>query len=263
MDLRLAGNIVLVTGGSKGIGFACARVLSAEGAHVILSSRSADNLERAAEQIRKETGREPGTVVADVSLADDIRALGSYVSGRYERLDGLLINAGGPPLGASLEHDDAAWYKALDTQLMSGGRLAREFVPLMRKNRYGRIVAITSTGVKQALAGLVLSNAARMGLAGFLKTLATEVAADQVYINTLMPGPTDTERLRDILEKNARAQNKSVGEVVRERISQVPAGKFGDPDDLAALAAFLLSPRNNFITAQAIAVDGGYLKGNL
>ena len=259
MDLMLKDRLVLVLGASQGLGLACARVLSEEGACVVISSRSREKLEKAAQSLKTEGGIIP----ADLSRREDIARLYETMVKEYGIPDGLILNAGGPPAGHPLELDDEKWYGALETNLMSGVRLARLFVPGMIEKKFGRIVAIASTGVKQSLSNLVLSNAARMGLLGYLKTLSNEVARHQVLVNLLLPGPTETERLKSLLETTARMQGKSLEEVVAERTARIPAGRFGEPSDLADLAAFLISPRNKFITGQSIAVDGGYIQSNL
>ncbi|HDR90295.1 MAG TPA: SDR family oxidoreductase [Bacteroidetes bacterium] len=259
MDLMLKNRLVLVLGASQGLGLACAQVLSEEGARVVISSRSRQKLEKAAGSLKTEAGIIP----ADLSRREDIKRLYETMVMEYGIPDGIILNAGGPPTGHPLELDDDKWYGALETNLMSGVRLARLFVPRMIEKKFGRIVAIASTGVKQSLSNLVLSNAARMGLLGYLKTLSNEVARHQVLVNILLPGPTETERLKNLLETTARMQGKSLEEVVAERTARIPAGRFGKPSDLADLAAFLISPRNQFITGQSIAVDGGYIQSNL
>ncbi len=256
MDLLLKNRKVLVTGGSKGIGLACASVLAAEGADLIVSSRSAVNLDKAASNIGKHGGQLL-TFSADISREDDIDALAEFVTSRFGYVDGLVINAGGPPLGPALGHSDEVWMETVSTLLLSVVRLTRIFVPVMSERKFGRIINISSTGVKQPIPGLVLSNSIRQAAGAYLKTLSSEVASHNVFINTILPGATETERLASLHETIAGKTGKSIEEVITERKSAIPAGGFGDPVNIGSLAAFLLSGRNGYVTGQSIAVDGG------
>ena len=259
MDLYLKDKTILVTGGSKGIGFACAKILAIEGAQVLLSSRSRENLELASEEILKVSGIKPAVFPADVSSSESILELKKQVTGSYNKLDGLVINAGGPPAGPPLSKNDKDWENAFKTNFLSGVRLTREFIPLMQKNRFGRIVAITSTGMKQPLPNLVLSNANRIGLAGYLKTISLEVAKDNILINIVMPGAINTGRLRSLMSKMALEKGVSYEDIEADRLSKIPVGRIGEPEELGTFITFLLSGRNTYITGQAIAVDGGII----
>ena len=260
MDLKLSDKIILVTGGSKGLGFACAEALVREGAHVALISRNEDNLQVASKKLSDISGAEVPYFACDLNNSVNIISLGKWAVEKYDKIDGLLLNAGGPPAGAALAFEDPAWEDAVSTTFMSVIRLTRTFIPLMCQQKFGRIVAIESSSVKQSVDNLVLSNAIRPAVVGYLKTLSNEVAADNVLINTLLPGPTRTERLNSLLKKWAEKANTSVEEVARSREAQMPVGRFGEPHELASLAAFLLSGKNTYITGQSIAVDGGYSK---
>ncbi len=255
MDLLLENKKILVTGGSKGIGFACAQLLAGEGADLIISSRSEKNLEIAAKQIPRKG--ELHIFPADLSEPGDIDALKDFAEDRFGYLDGILLNTGGPPMGSALGHSDQNWLEAVNSLLMSVVRLTRHFVPVMQKREFGRIICIASTGVKQPIPGLVLSNSVRSAVIAYLKTLSSEVAGSNVFINSLLPGSTNTDRLVSLHETLAKNQEKTFGEIVEGRKKSIPAGKFGEPEHLAALAAFLLSGRNEYITGQCIAVDGG------
>ena len=263
MDLKLKDKTILVTGGSKGIGLACAKTLAMEGAQVLLSSRSRENLELASEEILKVSGIKPAVFPADVSSSESILELKKQVTGSYNKLDGLVINAGGPPAGPPLSKNDKDWESAFKTNFLSGVRLTREFIPLMQKNRFGRIVAITSTGMKQPLPNLVLSNANRLGLAGYLKTISLEVAKDNVLINIVMPGAINTGRLRSLMNKMAQEKGLSYEDIEADRLSKIPLGRIGEPEELADFITFLLSGRNTYITGQTIAVDGGIISTTL
>ena len=263
MDLYLKDKTILVTGGSKGIGFACAKILVMEGAKVLLSSRSRENLELASEEILKISGIKPPVFPADVSSSESILELKKQIIRGFDKLDGLVINAGGPPAGPPLSKNDKDWENAFKTNFLSGVRLTREFIPLMRKNRFGRIVAITSTGMKQPLPNLVLSNANRLGLADYLKTISLEVAKDNILINIVMPGAINTGRLRSLMSKMAQEKGLSYEDIVADRLSKIPVGRIGEPEELGTFITFLLSGRNTYITGQTIAVDGGIISTTL
>jgi 3-oxoacyl-[acyl-carrier protein] reductase len=255
MDLLLENKKILVTGGSKGIGLACAKVLAMEGADLIISSRSEKNLGIAAKQI---TARgELHIFPADLSDPREIDDLRRFTQEQFGYLDGLLLNTGGPPLGSSLDHSDQSWLEAVNNLLLSVVRLTRHFVPAMQERNFGRVVCIASTGVKQPIPGLVLSNSVRSAVIAFLKTLSGEVAINNVFINCLLPGSTSTDRLAALHDALAEKQGKPVEEIIAMRKKSVPAGKFGEPEHLAAMAAFLLSGRNGYITGQSISIDGG------
>lgn len=255
MDLLLKGKKILVTGGSKGIGLACAKALALEGANLIISSRSEQNLRQAVSHI----GQRPDihTFPADISKIGDLEKLYDFVTSHFGTIDGLIINSGGPPLGSALEHGDDAWFAAFNSLLMPVVRLTRYFVPGMQEQGYGRIISVSSTGVKQPIAGLVLSNSVRSSVIAFMKTLSVEVAKYNVYVNNLLPGSTNTERLSSLHETISNKTGMSLEEVIKQRKESIPAGHFAEPSGLADLAAFLLSERNSYITGQSIAVDGG------
>jgi 3-oxoacyl-[acyl-carrier protein] reductase len=257
MDLQLKGKKILVTGGSKGLGFACAKMLALEAAEIMLTSRSAVNLEQAASEIQSLAGISPLIVSTDTSDPDAAEKLGRFVKKSWGQIDGLIINTGGPPMGDPLSHDDKAWSMAFESLLMTAVRLTRVFVPMMMDREYGRILGISSTGIKQPIPGLVLSNSMRLAVTGYLKTLANEVAAKNILVNSLMPGSTNTERLGNLHKKISENTGQSIEQVIEGRKAKIPMKRFGEPDEFAAMATFLLSPANSYITGQAIAVDGG------
>lgn len=260
MDLKLTGKKILITGGSKGLGFACAKVLAEEGADLLLVSRSEENLKRAATEIKSTTGKAP--LILPVNLANENSAsmLLNLIEKEWGRIDGLLINSGGPPMGAPLDHNDKIWYEAFENLLMTAVRLTRCFVPLMLKQKYGRIIGISTTGIKQPITGLVLSNSMRLAVAGYLKTLANEIAYGNVLVNSLLPGATNTERLESLHKKIAEDTGTTVESVIATRTAKIPRQRIGEPEEFASIAAFLLSPVNSYITGQCIAVDGGAIQ---
>ncbi len=247
MDLQINGKTALVTGASKGIGYAIAAALAAEGAHVIINGRDETKLEAAAARLR-EGGATVSTVVSDVAQAKGVKALLAGVKERVGPPDILVANAGGPPTGAAATLDDAAWSKGYDLTLMSAVRLARGVLPAMRAAGWGRIVFVTSLSVKMPVANLTLSNALRAGVTAYARTLASEVAEDGVTVNAVAPGYTLTERLDDLFADDyARAR----------LVATIPTKRFGDPAEIAAAAAFLCSAPASYLTGQTLVVDGG------
>ncbi len=252
MELKLDGKTVLVTAGSKGIGLATALGYHAAGARVAICGRSQDNLDVAAAQM-------PGclAVQADVSDAGDIERLITTVNEQLGGIDILVNNAGGPPPGLFEQLDDEQWQQAVELTLMSVVRLTRLVLPHMRAQKWGRIVNISSSGVRAPVPNLTLSNSIRMAVLGWAKTLANQVAGDNVLVNTVCPGFTDTDRIKEILANQSAATGKSVEEIAAGMAAQIPVGRIGRPREIGDVAVFLGSEAASFLTGQAITVDGG------
>ena len=262
MDLGLKGRVALVCGASRGIGFAAANELAGEGASLAICSRDAASLEQAAGRLAPH-GVPVLPVVADLSTSDGIAHAVSAVMDRYGRADILITNTGGPPTGSALEHDWAAWTRASDLLLRSAVELSRALVPGMRKRGWGRVIGITSLTVKQPATSLVLSNSLRAAVTGFFRTLADEVAADGVTVNTVLPGYTDTERLEDLATATIKRTGTTREEVYDAWRAAIPTGRLGRPEELGAMIAFIASNRTGFLTGQAILVDGGGVRSLL
>jgi 3-oxoacyl-[acyl-carrier protein] reductase len=247
MDLGLQGKRAIVCASSKGLGFACARALAGEGAHLVMNGRDPDALSQAAEAIRSEVGGiEVQTVAGDITDAS-VRAALVNASGAP---DILVNNAGGPPPGDFRDWDRDTWVAALDANLLSAVELIRLVIDGMTRRKFGRIVNITSSTVRVPIPVLGLSNAARAGLTNFVFGLAPTVSSSGVTINNLLPGPFDTNRLRNSKE------------ITRHLTSNAVAGRVGDPDELGAACAFLCSRQAGYITGQNLLMDGGLYPGS-
>jgi len=261
MDLGLKGKIAMVGGASKGLGFAVARALAAEGAHVCIAARDADAIARAADAIHLETGVEAMAVAADLSQADAIAAWHAAAMKQFGGVDLLFANTGGPPAGTALSFDDQAWQSAFELLLMSVVRSVRLVVPSMRARGGGAILVGTSSSVKEPLPNLALSNVLRSGVTSLAKTLSVELAPDKIRVNTLIPGRIATDRLRQLDEINARKAGVPLEEYQARSASTIPLGRYGTPDDFGRAGAFLLSEAASYITGAAVQADGGLLKG--
>lgn len=257
MDLGLAGKVALVGGASRGIGKAVAMGLAQEGCRVAICARGREALEAAAAEIAGATGSEVLPVICDMAQYDDIRRFVAETVSRFGGLDIVVNNAGGPPLGTFEAHSDDVWQGALAQNLLSVTRTVREALPHLRKRGGGRIINITSIAVKQPIDGLILSNAARLGVVGLAKTLSRELGRDQILVNNVCPGLTLTDRMRQVLQGRATAQGRPVEEVVEEENRSIPVGRLGQPEDVAALVVFLASEPARQITGTTIQVDGG------
>jgi len=263
MDLGIKDRVALVTGASAGLGFATAHTLAGEGARVVINSRSEENLKKAAEKINKDTGYTPPYFAGD--LADDgfAEKMVSDITGRIGTIDILVSNAGGPPPGEFMKHDKDTWKKSADLTLHSAINLTRAVLPDMKKNKWGRIIYITSIAVKQPVDGLIISNALRAGLTGFAKTISNEFAKFGITINTVCPGYTRTERLTNLAQNISQTSGISIDDVYKNWTDSIPAGRLGEPDELGGLITFLASEKAAYISGSAILVDGGAYKGLL
>jgi len=200
-------------------------------------------------------------VAADLSRTDGIEQVVRSTPERFGRVDVLVTNAGGPPVGPLESHDWATWERAVGLTLRSAVELTRAVLPGMRERRWGRILHVTSLTVKQPIDGLMLSTSIRAAVTGFSRTLANEVAAHGVTINTILPGYMNTERVVELNQINATREGVPVRDVEQRVIGQIPVGRIGEPRELAALAAFLASDKASYITGQSIVVDGGWTRG--
>jgi 3-oxoacyl-[acyl-carrier protein] reductase len=261
MDLGLKGKIAMVGGASKGLGFAVARALAAEGAHVCIAARDADAINRAADAIHLETGVEALPVAADLGKADATAAWHAATVKQFGGVDLLFANTGGPPAGTALGFDDQAWHCAFELLLMSVVRSVRLVVPSMRARGGGAILVGTSSSVKEPLPNLALSNVLRSGVTSLAKTLSVELAPEKIRVNTLIPGRIATDRLRQLDEINAKKSGVPLEDYQARSASTIPLGRYGAPDDFGRVGAFLLSEAASYITGAAVQVDGGLLKG--
>jgi len=257
MDLGIAGRRALVCAASKGLGRGCAQALADAGCDVTIVARTEDVLRRAAAEIGARAGRSVRHVACDITTPEG-RVAALAVCGEP---DILINNAGGPPPGDFRDWDRAAWLRALDANMLTPIELIKASVDAMIARRFGRIVNITSSAVKAPIDILGLSNGARSGLTGFVAGIARKVAAHNVTINNLLPGPFDTDRLRGTMEVRAKATGKPLAEVLQAGREATPAGRFGTIDEFGAACAFLCSAHAGFIVGQNILIDGGTYPG--
>jgi len=260
MDLGLRGKVALVSASSKGLGRAIAEELAAEGANLVMCARGEDALRQAAESIRKSSGVTVVEVVADVSEQAGIDRVAHAALDKLGKVDVLVTNSGGPPSGAFDSFTPEVWEQATRLLLMSAVGLARAVLPGMRERRWGRILNVTSIAVKQPIDGLMLSNSLRAAVTGFARSLANEVAAQNITVNNILPGYTRTDRVEQLARATGEKTGKSVADALAKWEREIPMGRLGEPREFAALAAFLASERASYITGTSIAVDGGWIR---
>jgi 3-oxoacyl-[acyl-carrier protein] reductase len=260
MDLGLKDRVALVAASSRGLGRAIAAELAAEGVSLILCSRDEDAVQEAAREITERTGARIFAAQADVSRRENIYRLVKDGLERFGRIDILVTNAGGPPAGSFETLDPGTWDAAYRLTLQSAVELTRCVLPEMKRQRWGRILNVTSIAVKQPVDSLMLSNSLRSAVTGFARTLANEVAAYGITVNNILPGYTRTERVVQLNEATSKREGIPVDEARARIEQQIPMGRMGEPEEFAALAAFLASERASYITGQSIAVDGGWIR---
>ena len=261
MDFQLSDKRALVTGASRGLGYATARGLALEGAKVVINSRDSKKLNNASKSISDESGIEVYSIPGDISepsipeklVKGAVKALGG--------LDLLVTNAGGPPAGKFELFDEETWQKAIDLSFLSHVRLIRAALPYLRNSSAASVLTITSYSVKQPVPNLVLSNSVRSAMVGLTKTLALELGSDGIRFNSILPAWTTTERVKDLMTQRAKTNNTSPEEETLKQAEESPFKRMGRPEEFANAAVFLLSPAASFITGVMLNVDGGMYKG--
>jgi 3-oxoacyl-[acyl-carrier protein] reductase len=260
MDLGLTNKVALVAAASRGLGRAVAEELAAEGAHLVLCSRSEEKINQAAKEIADAHSAKVLAAVADVSNPEDVKRLTDFAAERFGRIDILVTNSGGPSAGPFESFTLDQWEAATKLLLHSSVELARQVLPGMKERKWGRILNITSIAVKQPVDNLILSNSLRAAVTGFARTLANEVAADGITVNNIMPGYTRTERVEELAQMMAEKQGITPADFIERWENEIPMRRIGEPREFAALAAFLVSERASYITGTSIPVDGGWIK---
>jgi 3-oxoacyl-[acyl-carrier protein] reductase len=261
MDLGLRDRVAIVAASSQGLGKAVALGLAREGAKLALCARTEAKLSAAAEEIGRETGVEVMHRALDVTKHADVRRFVTDTADRFGRLDICVTNAGGPPSKTFAETTVEDWHAATELNLMSTMYFAKEVLPIMQQQKWGRLIAISSVSVKQPLPGLILSNSVRAGVSGLVKSLANEYGPSNILVNNVCPGFTATARLMDLAQRLADREAVPVEEIVGRWAAQTPLGRVGQPEEFAELVVFLASERASYITGTTIAVDGGLVKG--
>jgi 3-oxoacyl-[acyl-carrier protein] reductase len=263
VDLGLNGKVALVEAASKGLGKASALALAREGARVAICSRTAADLEAAAEEIRRETSAEVLAVPADLASAEGIHDVVAATVERYGGVDVLVNNSGGPPPGRFADVTDEDWRQAFELLTLNFVRSVREVLPHMRRNRWGRIIGIQSSSVKQPVAQIDLSNGIRPGIAGLMKAIMPDLAKDRITINLVLPGMFLTSRIHPGLAAGTAHIDKTVEEQLAPLAATIPMGRLGDPIELGHVVAFLASEQASYITGAVYQVDGGSIKSNV
>jgi 3-oxoacyl-[acyl-carrier protein] reductase len=256
LDLELHDKTAMVWGASKGLGLAIAECLAAEGVSTLLVARDHHRLEQAVSRITSRGGK-AAAVTGDIGNWQDVeRALGS-MRATFGDPNILINNSGGPP-PVDVTHVDAElWRSQFEMMVLNQMRLTEGVLPAMREKKFGRIISVSGTSIIEPFAALAISNSLRAALAGWMKTLASEVAGDGVTVNLLLPGSFATERVSDLDRLAAERQGVPVSKVAEANIRDIPAGRYGEPKEFGFLAAFLASPRAGYITGAALRIDGG------
>lgn len=257
METGLKDRIVIVGGASEGIGRATATAFAREGARLAIFSRNEKNVNAAAEELRSQHRTEVYTQALDITDSKGVQQFVQETAAKFGRIDVCVPNAGGPPAKNFLSTTLEEWRKAIDTNFMSAVVLSKAVIPYMQKNRWGRIITITSITSRQPIADLVLSNAVRPAVMALMKSLSVEFGADNITFNNVGPGYTTTERLGSLAATRALAAGVSQQEIYEQWSAGVPMKRLASPEEVADAIVWLASERASYITGQTILVDGG------
>lgn len=263
MDLQLSGKRAVVTGASRGLGYAVALGLAQEGVDLIINSRNRQKSEEAAKNLAREGGVKAGAVAGDITDPLFPAHLIEQAVTQLGGLDLLVTNAGGPPPGKFEDFDDANWQRAIDMSFMSHVRLIRAALPYLRNSGSPSVLTITSYSVKQPVPNLILSNSIRAATVGLTKSLALELGHDRIRFNSILPGWTETERVEELMSARARQKGTTIEDEIAAQAQDSPLGRMGQPHEFANVAVFLLSPAASYVTGVMMTVDGGMYKGIL
>jgi 3-oxoacyl-[acyl-carrier protein] reductase len=261
MDLGLANKIVLVTGASRGLGYATAEQFLLEKAVTIINSRDKPHLLEAQKMLTEKTHTEPIIFEGDMTHKSFPANITEFIEDNFHRLDILVTNTGGPPPGSFESLSDANWTDAIELSFLSHARLIRACLPLLRKSDSPSVLTVTSYSAKQPIPNLVLSNAIRSATIGLTKTLALEFAHEKIRFNSILPGWTETDRVTHLFENRAAVKGTTPAIEKQIQEDEIPLKRLARPDEFGKIAAFLSSPAASYMTGLMISVDGGIVKG--
>jgi 3-oxoacyl-[acyl-carrier protein] reductase len=260
MDLGLSGKKALVLAASQGLGLGVAERLAQEGADVVITGRSEGRMREAAAAINAKSGGRAHVVVADLAAAGVATHIADSARSALGQVDILVNNSGGPPPRPAYDIPSDLWSAQFEQMILPLFEVTRQLTPDMRSRKWGRIITLASSGIVQPIPSLAISNALRLSLVGWMKTLSAEIAADGVTVNVVAPGRIDTARVRDIDQKAAEKTGRPIGDVVLDSVKTIPAGRYGRVDEFAAVVAFLAGEPASYVTGSIIRVDGGSIR---
>lgn len=261
MDLGLKNKTVIVTGSSKGIGKSIALSFAKEEANVVICSRNKELLDKTSVEIEKETGCSILSVQTDLTNKNDIDLLISKTLSEFDNIHVLVNNTGGPPPMLFEDTTDEKWIKAVELLLISAINCCYGVIPHMKKQKWGRIINMTSIAAKQPIHQLILSNTIRAGISGYTKTLSDELANYNILVNAICPGYTITERVEELAESLSKEKKLTKKEIMSNWEKNIPLGRLAKPEEIADMVVFLGSNKSSYITGNVIQVDGGYYRG--
>lgn len=260
MNLGLEGRVAVVAGASSGLGYASALMLAQEGCDVAICGRNAERVQTAVKKIQSKTKRTVLGLTLDMSSPQAAQQFIQKTLEKFGKLDIVIANAGGPPSKIVEFITEEDWEHAFQQNFMSTVRLFHEALPHLKKNKYGRMIAITSVAAKEPIIDMALSNSMRMAVHGYVKTLSTEIADTGITVNAVMPGITNTERMIELTKHTAERENISLENARKRWTRPIPMERMGEPAEFAALVTFLCSRQASYITGSALSPDGGMIK---